>query len=148
MNLYEKLRKLGIDAGNNEDTSDHNEKNLTQDKGKLTMPPEKQKTLPQLVSDDIMYLLKDMRGSILSCAGSVHPRTDNENYTPRESVAYPVSGIPNSTRGESVMSTPYEQRTLYIKADQKRWSRTIVLHPGNFLYTNKKKSERQLAYQF
>ena len=96
----------------------------------------------QLVSLDIMNLLGQMDSVILKCAGPAHTTTFDENkYIPGTSVAYQVSGIPPVHRGDTLSFTPYEQRTLFIKADTKRWyfSVTNSFHQtDDVFYTNKK----------
>jgi len=75
-----------------------------------------------LVSLDIMQLLGNMDSVILRCAGQAHTSTfDESKYSPGTSVAYQVAGIPPVNRGKELRLTPYEQRTLFIKADEKRW---------------------------
>ena len=75
-----------------------------------------------LVSLDIMNLLGTMDSVILRCAGRAHTSTfDEKEYSPGTSVAYQVAGIPPVNRGKELKITPYEQRTLFIKADEKRW---------------------------
>ena len=96
----------------------------------------------QLVSLDIMNLLGHMSSPILDCAGSAQTSTFDENsYIPGTSVGYQVSGIPPVGRSDVLSFTPYEQRTLYIKADTKRWyfSVTNSFHQlDEVFYTNKK----------
>ncbi len=96
----------------------------------------------QLVSLDIMHLLGKMDSVILKCAGQAHTTTFDENkYMPGTSVAYQVSGIPPVHRGDTLTFTPYEQRTLHIKMDTKRWyfSVTNSFHQtDDIFYTNKK----------
>ena len=72
----------------------------------------------QLVSLDILKLLETMDCVILRCAGKAHTSTfDEKQYVPGMTVGYQVAGIPPVTRGQTLNFTPYEQRTLYIKAD-------------------------------
>ena len=76
----------------------------------------------QLVSLDIMQLLANMDSVILRCAGKTHTSTfDEKQYVPGMTVGYQVAGVPPVTRGQELEFTPYEQRTLYIKADTQRW---------------------------
>ena len=75
-----------------------------------------------LVSLDIMKLLGNMDSVILRCAGQAHTSTfDEKQYVPGMTVAYQVAGIPPVNRGQELRLTPYEQRTLFIKADTQRW---------------------------
>jgi len=76
----------------------------------------------QLVSLDILHLLGEMDSPILKCAGKAQTNTfDEKDYMPGMTVGYQVAGIPPVQRGDTLSFTPYEQRTLYIKADTKRW---------------------------
>lgn len=95
-----------------------------------------------LVSLDILKLLETMDCVILRCAGKAHTNTfDEKQYTPGMTVGYQVAGIPPVTRGQTLKFTPYEQRTLYIKADTKRWffsvSRTFN-QTDDIFYLNRK----------
>jgi len=76
----------------------------------------------QLVSLDILHLLGQMNAPILKCAGKAETNTfDDKSYIPGMTVGYQVAGIPPVSRSDTLTFTPYEQRTLYIKADTKRW---------------------------
>ena len=96
----------------------------------------------QLVSLDIMNLLGQMDSVILKCAGQAQTTAfDESKYIPGKSIAYQVSGIPPVHRGDTLTFTPFEQRTLHIKADTKRWyfSVTNSFHQtDDIFYTNKK----------
>jgi hypothetical protein len=75
-----------------------------------------------LVSLDIMHLLGNMDSVILRCAGKTHTSTfDEKEYVPGMTVAYQVAGVPPVNRGQELRLSPYEQRTLFIKADVQRW---------------------------
>ena len=75
-----------------------------------------------LVSLDIMNLLGTMDSVILRCARQAHMSTfDESKYLAGTTVAYQVAAIPPVNRGEELKLSPYEQRTLFIKADKKRW---------------------------
>lgn len=96
----------------------------------------------QLVSLDIMQLLGNMDSPILKCAGKAHTGTFNDNsYIAGKSIGYQVAGIPPVHRGDTLTFSPYEQRTLYIKADTKRWY-FAVTHAFNqtddLFYMNRK----------
>ena len=95
-----------------------------------------------LVSLDIMQLLGNMDCVILRCAGKAHTSTfDDKSYIPGMTVSYQVAGIPPVSRGQQLKFTPYEQRTLYIKADVKRWYFSVT-HAFNqtddIFYRNRK----------
>jgi len=76
----------------------------------------------QLVSLDILHLLENMDCVFLRCAGRTHTSTfDEKQYMPGKTVGYQVAGIPPVTRGQELSFSAYEQRTLFIKADVKRW---------------------------
>lgn len=76
----------------------------------------------QLVSLDILHLLGQMDSPILKCAGRAHTGTfDEKEYTPGKAFGYQVAGIPPVHRGDTLTFSSYEQRTLFIKADTKRW---------------------------
>lgn len=76
----------------------------------------------QLVSLDILNLLEGIDSVILRCAGKAHTNTfDDNDYVPGMTVGYQVAGIPPVHRGEKLVFSPYEQRTLYITANTKRW---------------------------
>jgi hypothetical protein len=76
----------------------------------------------QLVSLDILHLLGHMNSPILNCAGKAQTNTfDESKYIPGMTVSYQVAGIPPVHRGDTLTFSSYEQRTLYIKADTKRW---------------------------
>jgi hypothetical protein len=96
----------------------------------------------QLVSLDILKLLETMDCVILRCAGKAHTSTfDDKQYIPGMTVGYQVAGIPPVSRGQTLNFTPYEQRTLYIKADTKRWYFSVT-HAFNqtddIFYLNRK----------
>lgn len=99
-------------------------------------------TPSQLVSLDILNLLGNMNSVFLKCAGSAHTNTfDEDDYTPGKTVGYQVSGIPETTRGQSLTFTEYQQRTLFIKADTKRWYRSVTHgfnQTDNIFYLNRK----------
>jgi len=96
----------------------------------------------KLVSLDILHLLENMDCVILRCAGKAHTSTfDDKDYIPGMTVGYQVAGIPPVTRGQKLEFTPYEQRTLFIKADVKRWYFSVT-HAFNqtddIFYMNRK----------
>jgi len=96
----------------------------------------------KLVSLDIMHLLENMDCVILRCAGKAHMGTFNEReYTPGMTVGYQVAGVPPVSRGQKLEFTPYEQRTLFIKADVRRWYFSVT-HAFNqtddIFYLNRK----------
>jgi len=96
----------------------------------------------QLVSLDILKLLENMDCVILRCAGKAHTGTfDEKQYTPGMTVGYQVAGIPPVSRGQQLSFTPYEQRTLYIKADTKRWYFSVTQafnQTDDIFYLNRK----------
>lgn len=96
----------------------------------------------QLVSLDILHLLGQMDSPILRCTGPAHTSTfDESKYIAGKTIGYQVAGIPPVHRGSVLTFSPYEQRTLYIKADDKRWYFSVS-HAFNqtddIFYTNKK----------
>jgi hypothetical protein len=81
----------------------------------------------QLVSLDILNLLGKLDSPILRCAGKAHTNTfDEKQYIPGMTVGYQISGIPPVQRGDTLNFESYEQRTLYIKADTKRWYKSVT----------------------
>ena len=96
----------------------------------------------QLVSLDILHLLGVMDSPILKCAGKAQTSTfDEKDYMPGMIVGYQVAGIPPVQRGDTLSFSSYDQRTLYIKADTKRWYFSVT-HAFNqtddIFYMNKK----------
>ena len=96
----------------------------------------------QLVSLDILNLLGVMDSPILKCAGQAQTNTfDEKGYVPGMTVGYQVAGIPPVQRGQKMNFTDYEQRTLFIKADVKRWYFSVT-HAFNqvddIFYLNRK----------
>lgn len=96
----------------------------------------------QLVSEDILHLLGEMNSPVLKCAGKAQTNTfDEKSYIPGMTVGYQVAGVPPVHRGDTLTFSPYEQRTLYIKADTKRWYFSVT-HAFNqtddLFYTNRK----------
>ena len=76
----------------------------------------------QLVSLDILNLLGKLDSPILRCSGKAHTNTfDEKQFIPGMTVGYQVAGIPPVQRGDTLSFESYEQRTLFIKADTKRW---------------------------
>ena len=76
----------------------------------------------QLVSLDILNLLGKLDSPILRCSGKAQTNTfDEKQFTPGMTVGYQVAGIPPVQRGDTLSFESYEQRTLFIKADTKRW---------------------------
>lgn len=76
----------------------------------------------QLVSLDILNLLGKLDSPILRCSGKAQTNTfDEKQYIPGMTVGYQVAGIPPVHRGDTLSFEGYEQRTLFIKADTKRW---------------------------
>ena len=95
----------------------------------------------QLVSLDILHLLGQMDSPILRCTGPAQTSTfDESKYIAGKTIGYQVAGIPPVHRGSVLTFSPYEQRTLYIKADDKRWYFSVT-HAFNqtddIFYTNK-----------
>jgi len=81
----------------------------------------------QLVSLDILHLLGKLDSPILRCAGKAQTNTfDEKQYIPGMTVGYQVAGIPPVSRGDTLSFESYEQRTLYIKADTKRWYKSVT----------------------
>ena len=81
----------------------------------------------QLVSLDILNLLGEMDSVFLKYTGTHGMSTfKDDDYVPGMTVGYQVSGMPPVTRGDLMTFTPYEQRTLYIKADTKRWMKSVT----------------------
>ena len=81
----------------------------------------------QLVSLDILNLLGKLDSPILRCAGKAQTNTfDEKQYIPGMTVGYQISGIPPVQRGDTLNFESYEQRTLYIKADTKRWYKSVT----------------------
>ena len=81
----------------------------------------------QLVSLDIMNLLGEMESIFLKYTGTHGVSTyGDEEYVPGKTVSYQVSGMPPVTRGDLMQFTSYEQRQLFIKADTRRWQKSVT----------------------
>lgn len=81
----------------------------------------------QLISLDIMNLLGEMDSVFLKYTGTHGMSTfRDEDYVPGMSVGFQVSGIPPVTRGDLMRFQSYSQRSLYIKADTKRWMKSVT----------------------